>query len=62
MDYITEFLNNCDRKLWDLIKDRLDTINKQNNEHNQLKIQCENPECGEHFNAPFMFEQTNFFG
>jgi hypothetical protein len=62
IDYITEFLNNCDRKLWDLIKDRLDTINKQNNEHNQMTIDCENPECGKQFTAPFMFEQTNFFG
>jgi hypothetical protein len=59
--YIREFLDNCDKQVWDLIKERLDDI-KKNNNFNELTIACSNEECGKEFTTPFVFEQSNFFG
>ena len=58
--FISEFLDNCDKSVWDLIKDRLESIRAENN-YNIISINCENPECGKEFTVPFRFEQTNFF-
>jgi hypothetical protein len=60
-DYIREFLDNCDKRVWDLIKQRLDDI-KQANNFNELNITCSNEECRKEFTTPFVFEQSNFFG
>lgn len=60
-EYIREFLDNCDKKIWEMIKDRLDEIRQQNN-FNQLNLNCTNNECGKPFTTPFVFEQSNFFG
>jgi hypothetical protein len=59
--FITEFLNNCDKSAWDLIKARLNEITLSTN-YNQLTLTCENAECKKEFITPFLFEQTNFFG
>jgi hypothetical protein len=59
--FIREFLDNCDKQVWDLIKERLDEI-KQANNFNELTISCSNEECGKQFTTPFVFEQSNFFG
>lgn len=58
--FIQEFLNNCDRSVWDNIKERLDDIRKQN-AFNEVTIPCSNTECSKEFVTPFAFEQTNFF-
>jgi hypothetical protein len=60
-EFIREFLDNCDKRIWDLIKDRLDEIRKDNN-FNQVNLVCTNEECAKEFTTPFVFEQTNFFG
>ena len=60
-EFIREFLDNCDKRVWDLIKDRLDDIRKDNN-FNQVNLACTNEECTKEFTTPFVFEQTNFFG
>jgi hypothetical protein len=60
-EYIHEFLNNCDRSVWEAIKTELDSI-KNNITHNQVNIVCSNEECQKDFTTPFVFEQTNFFG
>lgn len=59
-EYIREFLDNCEKGVWNSIKDRLDLIKKQNN-YNEVNLVCENEECGKEFVAPFVFEQSNFF-
>lgn len=58
--FINEFLNNCDRNVWELIKSELDRIKAENN-YSDLNIICTNEECKNEFVTPFVFEQTNFF-
>lgn len=60
-DFIREFLDNCDKKVWGLIKERLDGIKKLNN-YTDLNLVCTNPECNKEYVTPFIFEQSNFFG
>jgi len=59
-EYIKDFLNNCDKSVWNLIKNQLDSIKKQN-KWNEINLTCDNEECGKDFVTPFVFEQTNFF-
>jgi hypothetical protein len=59
-DYIHEFLDNCDRSVWEAIKNELDRI-KSADTYNKVNIVCSNEECQKEFNTPFVFEQTNFF-
>jgi hypothetical protein len=59
-DYIKEFLDNCEKSVWNAVRDRLDLIKKQNN-YNEINLECENEECSKQFIAPFVFEQSNFF-
>jgi hypothetical protein len=59
--FIREFLDNCDKNVWDAIKNYLDAIKKSNN-YNEVVLTCSNEECNKEFMTPFIFEQTNFFG
>ena len=61
IDYIKEFLDNCDKGVWDEIKKYLDSI-RESNTYNQITLTCENDACKTEFTSPFVFEQTNFFG
>jgi hypothetical protein len=58
--FIHEFLDNCDKSVWQAIKLELDRI-RENTTYNQITMTCENVECVKEFTAPFIFEQTNFF-
>ena len=60
-EYIRDFLDNCEKQVWDMIKARLDEINAQNT-YNQVNLTCTNEECLKEFVSPFVFEQSNFFG
>jgi hypothetical protein len=59
--FIQEFLDNCDKSVWDKIKDRLNEIRSQN-EYNNITITCTGDDCTKEFVTPLIFEQTNFFG
>ena len=59
-EFIYEFLDNCDRSVWEAIKNELDRIKSQDT-YNKISIVCSNEECGKEFTTPFVFEQTNFF-
>jgi hypothetical protein len=59
--FIKEFLDNCDRSVWEAIRIRLDEIKMANN-WNDVALTCENETCGKEYHTPFVFEQTNFFG
>ena len=59
-EFIFEFLDNCDRTIWDAIKSRLEEIRAQS-EYNNIKLTCTSEECGKEFTTPFVFEQSNFF-
>jgi hypothetical protein len=58
VDFIKEFLDNCDKSVWEDIKSRLNEIKDQTT-YNQLDLTCKS--CHESFTTPFIFEQTNFF-
>jgi hypothetical protein len=58
--FIREFLDNCDKSVWNSIKNYLDVI-RDNNDYNKLRLSCVNEECKKDFVTPFVFEQTNFF-
>lgn len=60
-EYIREFLDNCERDVWDGLKSTLTTINSES-VFNTIEITCSNEECRKAFTTPFVFEQTNFFG
>lgn len=60
-DFIREFLDNCERSVWDALKAQLEAIKKQNS-YNEVNLTCTNEPCGKDFVSPFVFEQTNFFG
>ena len=60
-EYIKEFLENCERSVWEAIKEKLDAIKTATN-FNDVTLECENPPCGKEFVTPFIFEQSNFFG
>jgi len=59
-DFIIEFLNNCDRSIWNAIKDKLDQIRESNN-YAKVTTTCENQECQKEYTSPFVFDQANFF-
>lgn len=58
-EYIAEFLANCDKSVWEELQNRIAKMR----EDTQLKITtpCENPECLESYETPFVFEQSSFF-
>ena len=60
-EYIREFLDNCERDVWEGLKSTLDVINNENI-YNTVNITCSNEDCKKPFVTPFVFEQTNFFG
>ena len=60
--FISEFLNNCDRSVWDAVKQSLDKIKEETVAYSNINMTCSNEECNKGFITPFIFEQTNFFG
>lgn len=60
LKFIQEFLDNCDKSVWDSLKTHLDEIRKNTN-YTNVNITCTNEECAHVFVTPFIFEQTNFF-
>jgi len=62
VEFITEFLNNCDRSVWEAVKTALEKIKTENASYANINMVCSNEECGKDFVTPFVFEQTNFFG
>ena len=59
--FIQEFLDNCDKAIWDAIRNQLDSIRTQST-YNNVNITCTSEECAKEFKTPMVFEQTNFFG
>jgi hypothetical protein len=59
-EFIREFLDNCEREIWDGLKETLDGIRAQS-KFNEITITCDNTDCKKEYITPFAFEQTNFF-
>lgn len=58
-EFIEEFLNNCDRKLFNLIRDKVIEFRNQN-EFRPLKMVC--TACNHQYEQDFTLDSTNFFG
>jgi hypothetical protein len=56
--FINEFFQNCDRKVWNTIKDAIEDIVKEN-PTNKIDIKCES--CTKDYQSPLTFEMSNFF-
>jgi hypothetical protein len=59
-EFIAEFLNNCDRNIWNKVKDRLDAIRRES-EYAKVTVTCESDACQKEYESPFVFDQANFF-
>lgn len=59
-EYISEFLKNCNKTIWNEIKTRLESITQQSPLMN-IEIVCEHDDCGKPYETPLIFEQSNFF-
>ena len=58
-EHIKEFIKNCDRKLYNLLRDRLISIRDDGN-IDPVKAQCNN--CNKPYETPFTLDVSNFFG
>lgn len=59
IEYINDFLKNCDRKLFDQIRDHVIKLREQS-EMQPLKIQC--PACQNEYEQVITLDMSSFFG
>ncbi len=57
-EFIQEFLNNCDRNLFNSIRDTVIAL-RQGSEIKPMHIKCDN--CGNEYDQPFTLDMANFF-
>ena len=57
-EFIQEFLNNCDRALFEQIRDHVIAL-RQSSELKPLHIKCD--ECGHEYNQPLTLDMASFF-
>lgn len=57
-EYIAEFLNNCDRKLFASIRDHVIGL-RESSELKPIHLKCDN--CGHEHDQQFTLDMTNFF-
>ena len=58
-EYIREFVKNCERGVFNKIRDRITEI-KSFTELKPVKLQCQ--ECSHNYETPFTLDVSNFFG
>lgn len=58
-EHITEYLKNCDSKLYTALRDYIVSLKAQT-EVKPLHIKC--PACGHEYDSPFALDTSNFFG
>jgi RNase P subunit RPR2 len=57
-EHIREFLNNCDKKLYDAIRDRVVNLNTET-QLKPLLVTCD--KCNHNWEQPFTLDMSNFF-
>ncbi len=57
---IDEFFVNCDKEIWNSVKQRLEQMGDQNPLKN-IPLVCENEECLKPYTTPLLFETSSFF-
>lgn len=58
LEYISEWLNNCDKNTFNSIRDRVLEL-KEQSEIKPVQIVCD--ECGNEYPQPFTLDMSNFF-
>lgn len=58
---IDEFFKNCEKDIWNAIKDHLAALGSES-PLKHIPITCDNEECGKSYETPLVFEMSNFFG
>lgn len=59
-DHITEFFTNCDRPIWNAVKDKLKEFTDSGALRN-IPIICDNEDCKKEYVTPLVFELSSFF-
>ncbi len=59
-EYIDEFFVNCDKEIWNAVKQKLEALGEQN-PLRKLDVVCENEECVKPYTTPLIFEASSFF-
>ena len=57
--FISEFFANCDKVIWNTVKDHIQNLNNSNQFKN-IDVECGS--CKNQFTSPLAFETSNFFG
>lgn len=60
-DQIHEFFQNCNKIVWDSVKNKLEDIGNQS-PLKKIPITCEHDDCQKAYETPLVFEQASFFG
>lgn len=58
--YIEDFVSNCDRDIFNKIRDRIVSI-KEETELKPIKVSCQHHECQQPYETPFTLDVANFF-
>lgn len=58
---IDEFFQNCNKSVWDAVKNRIEDIGNQS-PLKKVDVICDQDECGKPYTTPLVFEQSSFFG
>lgn len=58
---IDEFFRNCNKPVWNAVKDRLEQYSNSN-PLKKIDVACDNIECQKPYTTPLIFESSSFFG
>jgi|694.fasta_scaffold06419_3 hypothetical protein len=58
---IQEFFTNCEKNIWETVKQRIETINKEIEQQKVVKLICQNEECEKEYTTELNFETSHFF-
>jgi len=58
---IFEFFQNCDKIVWNAVKNKLESFGEQS-PLKKVELNCEHEDCAKGYTTPLIFEQSNFFG
>lgn len=58
---IQEFFTNCERQIWDTVKQKIEKINAEIDLAKKISLTCEQDECLKEYDSELGFETSHFF-
>lgn len=58
---IHEFFTNCEKNIWETVKTRIETINKELEQQKRITLRCQNEDCLREYDTDLNFETSHFF-